>query len=224
MRPNEPALMANPAITSPARTGQRRGRNPTPRLATADMAEKTLITVAASDGTETTFAIDDATRMRGDRITGHFLIPRTELAGSDLVPGFEVIVGGGLGRTPMIGKTLREFLPKDELTVNYCGQVGVTVCPDQVNNYADGSSITGPLAPAGTRMPSSPKFKGNVVGRYEHAVDAINAITSGAVTFGQRLRVGVGHTDEASKPLADAIDDDPLDSRISETARIVYAN
>jgi sulfite reductase (NADPH) hemoprotein beta-component len=29
--------------------------------------------------------------------------------------GFEVIVGGGLGRTPMIGKTLREFLPKDEL-------------------------------------------------------------------------------------------------------------
>jgi sulfite reductase (NADPH) hemoprotein beta-component len=29
--------------------------------------------------------------------------------------GFEVIVGGGLGRTPLIGKTLREFLPKDEL-------------------------------------------------------------------------------------------------------------
>ena len=26
--------------------------------------------------------------------------------------GFEVIVGGGLGRTPMIGKTLREFLPQ----------------------------------------------------------------------------------------------------------------
>jgi sulfite reductase (NADPH) hemoprotein beta-component len=29
--------------------------------------------------------------------------------------GFEVIVGGGLGRTPLIGKTVREFLPKDEL-------------------------------------------------------------------------------------------------------------
>ena len=29
--------------------------------------------------------------------------------------GFEVIVGGGLGRTPMLGKTLREFLPRDEL-------------------------------------------------------------------------------------------------------------
>ncbi|MBS0549926.1 MAG: nitrite/sulfite reductase [Proteobacteria bacterium] len=29
--------------------------------------------------------------------------------------GFEVIVGGGLGRTPMIGKTVRAFLPKDEM-------------------------------------------------------------------------------------------------------------
>ncbi|MGD9884016.1 MAG: nitrite/sulfite reductase, partial [Reyranella sp.] len=29
--------------------------------------------------------------------------------------GFEVIVGGGLGRTPMIGKTVREFLPRNEL-------------------------------------------------------------------------------------------------------------
>ncbi|GHA40274.1 sulfite reductase [Amylibacter ulvae] len=30
-------------------------------------------------------------------------------------PGFEVIVGGGLGRTPMIGKVLREFLPREDL-------------------------------------------------------------------------------------------------------------
>ena len=29
--------------------------------------------------------------------------------------GFEVIVGGGLGRTPMIGKTIRAFLPKRHL-------------------------------------------------------------------------------------------------------------
>jgi len=27
--------------------------------------------------------------------------------------GFEVIVGGGLGRTPFVGKTIREFLPKE---------------------------------------------------------------------------------------------------------------
>lgn len=29
--------------------------------------------------------------------------------------GFEVLVGGGLGRTPIIGKVLREFLPKKDL-------------------------------------------------------------------------------------------------------------
>ena len=29
--------------------------------------------------------------------------------------GFEVIVGGGLGRTPMIGKVIRDFLPKADL-------------------------------------------------------------------------------------------------------------
>lgn len=33
--------------------------------------------------------------------------------------GFEVIIGGGLGRTPMVGKTLRSFLPKDDL-LPYC--------------------------------------------------------------------------------------------------------
>ncbi len=29
--------------------------------------------------------------------------------------GYKVLVGGGLGRTPMIGKVLREFLPKADL-------------------------------------------------------------------------------------------------------------
>ncbi|NVK40016.1 MAG: nitrite/sulfite reductase [Oceanospirillaceae bacterium] len=29
--------------------------------------------------------------------------------------GFEVLVGGGLGRTPIIGKTIRDFLPKEDL-------------------------------------------------------------------------------------------------------------
>lgn len=29
--------------------------------------------------------------------------------------GFEVIVGGGLGRTPIIGKTIRKFLPREHL-------------------------------------------------------------------------------------------------------------
>ena len=30
-------------------------------------------------------------------------------------PGFQVIVGGGLGRTPMIGQVIREFLPRADL-------------------------------------------------------------------------------------------------------------
>ncbi|MEM6618982.1 MAG: nitrite/sulfite reductase, partial [Pseudomonadota bacterium] len=30
-------------------------------------------------------------------------------------PGYEVLVGGGLGRTPMIGKVIRGFLPKADL-------------------------------------------------------------------------------------------------------------
>ncbi len=30
-------------------------------------------------------------------------------------PGFEVLVGGGLGRTPMLGRVIREFLPKADL-------------------------------------------------------------------------------------------------------------
>ncbi|MBX2855130.1 MAG: nitrite/sulfite reductase [Rhodobacteraceae bacterium] len=30
-------------------------------------------------------------------------------------PGYEVIVGGGMGRTPMVGKVIREFLPKADL-------------------------------------------------------------------------------------------------------------
>jgi sulfite reductase (NADPH) hemoprotein beta-component len=34
---------------------------------------------------------------------------------ADGVPGFEVIVGGGLGRTPMVGKVIRGFLPTADL-------------------------------------------------------------------------------------------------------------
>ena len=37
------------------------------------------------------------------------------LVEQDGAPGFEVIIGGGLGRTPMIGKVIREFLPRADL-------------------------------------------------------------------------------------------------------------
>lgn len=39
--------------------------------------------------------------------------------------GFEVLVGGGLGRTPMLGKTIREYLPKADLLPYVEAIVGV---------------------------------------------------------------------------------------------------
>lgn len=38
---------------------------------------------------------------------------------SDGLPGYEISVGGGLGRTPIVGKVVREFLPKADL-IPYC--------------------------------------------------------------------------------------------------------
>ena len=29
--------------------------------------------------------------------------------------GYQILVGGGLGRTPMVGKVLRDFLPREKL-------------------------------------------------------------------------------------------------------------
>ncbi len=56
------------------------------------------------------------------------------------------------------------------LTQNYCGQAGVTSCPNQVTpNAFGGPSLIGPLAPAGSNLPITPKFKGNMVARYQFA-------------------------------------------------------
>ena len=66
------------------------------------------------------------------------------------------------------------------LTENYCGTLGVTDCPNQQNYYAfpfpGATSVpggeyawTGPLAPKGTNLPTTPKFKSNVVARYTFA-------------------------------------------------------
>jgi len=40
-------------------------------------------------------------------------------------PGFEVLVGGGLGRTPMLGQVIRDFLPKADLLPYVEAIVGV---------------------------------------------------------------------------------------------------
>jgi iron complex outermembrane recepter protein len=52
------------------------------------------------------------------------------------------------------------------LTTNYCGAQGVTVCPNQVTPQAFGPNFIGPQAPAGTNLPITPKFKGNIIARY----------------------------------------------------------
>jgi iron complex outermembrane recepter protein len=54
------------------------------------------------------------------------------------------------------------------LTTNYCGQIGVTYCPNQVTtgDYLPGGQIVGPIAPSGSNLPVAPKFKGNIIARY----------------------------------------------------------
>ncbi|GAC1300763.1 MAG: TonB-dependent receptor [Steroidobacteraceae bacterium] len=52
------------------------------------------------------------------------------------------------------------------LTENYCGKAGVTSCANQVNPETFQPALIGPLAPAGTNLPITPKFKGNVIARY----------------------------------------------------------
>jgi iron complex outermembrane recepter protein len=52
------------------------------------------------------------------------------------------------------------------LTSNYCGAQGVTSCPNQVTPQAFGPNFIGPQAPAGTNLPITSKFKGNMIARY----------------------------------------------------------
>jgi iron complex outermembrane recepter protein len=71
------------------------------------------------------------------------------------------------------------------LTQNYCGQEGVTNCPNLQTSepFLPGGVLTGPLAPAGTNLPVTPKFKGNLVARYTfHTVE-------GWAPFGQASMV-----------------------------------
>ncbi len=56
------------------------------------------------------------------------------------------------------------------LTQNYCGTVGVTNCPTQSTtvNFGPGApALIGPQAPSGTNLPITPKFKGNLIARYQ---------------------------------------------------------
>ena len=59
-----------------------------------------------------------------------------------------------------------------KLTKDYCGftplgsDVPVTVCPAGTINPQTGLAVPGPQAPAGTRLPLTPKWKGNLTARY----------------------------------------------------------
>jgi iron complex outermembrane receptor protein len=55
-----------------------------------------------------------------------------------------------------------------QLTQNYCGEIGVTTCPtlSTPDPFLPGNVLIGPQAPAGTDLPVTPKFKGNLVARY----------------------------------------------------------
>jgi iron complex outermembrane recepter protein len=52
------------------------------------------------------------------------------------------------------------------LTENYCGIVSGTYCPTQVTKPSFGPVVIGPQAPSGTNLPITPKFKGNIIARY----------------------------------------------------------
>jgi iron complex outermembrane recepter protein len=58
------------------------------------------------------------------------------------------------------------------LTENYCGEAGVTSCPNLVTSEDYIPNLIGPQAPAGTNLPVTPKFKGNLIGRY--TFDSVN--------------------------------------------------
>jgi iron complex outermembrane receptor protein len=79
-----------------------------------------------------------------------------------------------------------------KLTANYCG-IFDPVSGDPVTNCPVGSTIdgnffpTGPLAPKGTQLPITPKFKGDLIGRYNFTLDGMDAyFQTGIVHVGER--------------------------------------
>ena len=88
-----------------------------------------------------------------------------ENGGNARIKGIENEIEFAVSSAVMLSTNFTFLDPR--LTQNYCGTVGVTNCPGQVTpNEFGGPSLVGPLAPAGTNLPVTPKFKGNVVARY----------------------------------------------------------
>jgi iron complex outermembrane recepter protein len=54
-----------------------------------------------------------------------------------------------------------------KLTTDYCGVQGfVSPCTGELTKESFGPNLIGPQAPAGTNLPVTPRFKGNVIARY----------------------------------------------------------
>ncbi len=70
----------------------------------------------------------------------------------------------------------------------------------------------------GHTLPVVTLRSGNVelLERLETAAEAVNAMAAFAVGFGQRLRIGVGHADHGSRPVADA-----LEAALGEAANVL---
>ena len=79
-----------------------------------------------------------------------------------------------------------------KLTENFCGLTDadgtpITDCPVGVINPDTGEEFAGPEAPRGTRLPVTPRFKGNVTARYNFTLGGFDAYVQGAVVHvGQR--------------------------------------
>jgi outer membrane receptor protein involved in Fe transport len=80
-----------------------------------------------------------------------------------------------------------------KLTQSFCGTTTLvfpTSCPTQVSgsgsspiSFADGTTKLGPYAPAGTRLPGTPRLKANLIGRYNFSLGDWNAFGQAAYVY-----------------------------------------
>jgi iron complex outermembrane recepter protein len=80
-----------------------------------------------------------------------------------------------------------------ELTKSFCGTLTLsfpTSCPNQVSgasgspiSFADGTTVKGPYAPAGTRLPGTPRLKANLISRYNFPLGDWKGYGQAAVVY-----------------------------------------
>jgi outer membrane receptor protein involved in Fe transport len=69
------------------------------------------------------------------------------------------------------------------LTKDYCGLVGVTVCPNALPEDDPLFDPNGPNAPKGTALPTTPKYKTNWTARYEWPLDEFLAHVQAGLVY-----------------------------------------